>query len=295
MSFQITEAFVNQYGSAMRQRAQQHGSRLRGAVMLETGVGKTYYFDYVGAVEAQEITTRHGDSPLNSTPHNRRRVDLSGADTGDLIDSLDKVQMLADPTAGYIMAHGDAMGRKMDDRIISAFFADAKAGQEGATTVSFPAANQIAVNSWAYGTGTGNAGLTISKLIEAKVLLDAGEGDPNEERYIACSAKQIGNLLATTEATSKDYNEVQALVDGRINRFMGFNFIRTQRLLTDGSGYRRLPCWARSGMGLAIGADITQQIAPRADKRFAWYAYFQMFIGATRLEEEKVVEIKCAE
>jgi hypothetical protein len=295
MSFQITEAFVQQYGAAMRQRAQQHGSRLRPAVTIETGVGKTYYYDYTGVVEAQEITSRHADSPLNSTPVSRRRVDLSGVDTGDLIDTLDRVQMLADPTNGFIMAHGDAMGRKMDDRIIQAFFADAKAGEEGGTTVSFPAANQIAVNSWAYGTGAGNAGLTISKLIEAKVLLDAAEGDPDEERFIAASSKQMGNLLATTEVTSRDYNEVQALVDGRINRFMGFNFIRTERLQTDGSGYRRVAAWARSGMGLAIGADITQQIDRRADKRFSWYAYFQMFIGATRLEEEKVVEIKCAE
>jgi hypothetical protein len=295
VSFEITEAFVQQYSANLRARAQQHGSRLRNAVLIETGVGKTYYFDYVGTVEALDITNRHGDSPLNSTPMTRRRVDLAGKDTGDLIDTIDKVQMLADPTSGFIRAHGDAMGRKMDDVVIASMFATALAGEEGGTSVAFPSSNVVAVNSWEYGTGTGNAGLTISKLIEAKMILDAGEGDPDEERFVACSARQIGNLLATTEVTSKDYNTVQALVDGKVNKFMGFNFIRTQRLLTDTNSYRRVPAWAKSGVGLAIGKDITSQVAPRPDKRFSWYAYFQMFIGASRLEEEKVVEIKCEE
>lgn len=298
MSFEVTTAFVQQYSANVRMLSQQRASRLRPAVMVEAGVtGKSWYMDQVGSVAAQRITNRHGDSPLNATPHRRRKVNLFDYDTGDLIDQLDKVKMLADPTSSYAQAHAAAMGRAMDDEIIAAAFASASTGEDGSTAVTFPAANQVAVNSWAYGTGSGNAGLTISKLIEAKVKLDTAEAgvDPDEERYIACSAKQIANLLATTETTSADYNNVKALVEGRVDRFMGFNFIRTERLAVDGSSYRRVIAWVKSGLGLCIGQDVVARITERSDKRFSQYAYFQMSIGAARLEEAKVVEIKCLE
>src|SRR5436190_17234708 len=146
MSFEITTAFVQQYSANMMAVAQQKGSRLRACVTVETGVGVDYYFDYTGTVEAKSINDRHGDSPLNSTPQSRRRLDLAGYDTGDLIDGIDKVALLADPTSSYIEAHGNAMGRKMDDVIIAAALATAKTGVDGTTDVTFPSANQVAVN-----------------------------------------------------------------------------------------------------------------------------------------------------
>lgn len=296
MSFEVTTAFVQQYSANVQHLVQQKGSRLRDCVDVETGIrGKQAFFDQIGTVAAQRVLNRHGDSPLNTTPHRRRRVALFDYDTGDLIDDMDKVKMLIDPTSSYAQAHGWAMGRGMDDEIIAAAFATSFTGEDGSTPITFPAGQVVAVNSWAYGTGTGNAGLTISKLIEAKTVLDGNEADPDEERYLACSAKQIANLLATTEATSADYASVKALVEGKIDYFMGFKFKRTQRLLTDGSGFRRVMAWNKSGLKLGIGVDIKARIAERADKRFSTYAYFCMSIGATRMEEEKVVEIKCLE
>lgn len=302
MSFQVTEAFVKQYGDNMMLRAQQKGSRLRDSVTTVTGTGNEYFFDFVGTVEAQAIAERHGDSPINSTPQNRRSVLLAGFDTGDLIDKIDKVQMLADPTSPFVMTHGAAMGRKMDDVIAAAALGSARTGVAGAgTPATLPAGNVVAVNSTKYGTSSGNTGLTSGKLIEARNILVEAEGiDDGEELFFACTQKQISNMLATTEATSSDYtaeqrNGARALDSGEIDRFMGFTFKRTQRVPIDTNSYRRCIAYSRSGIGLAIGADINAEISKRADKRFSWYAYFQMFIGAVRLEDEKVVEVKCLE
>lgn len=297
MSFEVTTAFVQQYSANMMSTAQQKGSRLRRSVTVENGVGEDYYFDYTGVVEAKPINDRHGDSPLNSTPHSRRRVDLAGFDTGDLIDSLDKVQMLADPTSGYVQAHGSAMGRKMDDVIIAAAFGASKTGKDGSTNVTFPAGNIVAVDNWDFGTGSGNAGLTISKLIKARTILveaEAIEEEAGEPIYFCCAQKQIANLLSTTEATSADYAEVKALVKGTINSFMGFDFIRSERLKKTGNN-RLCMAYTQKGLGLAIGKDITARLAERSDKRFSMYAYFQMFIGATRLRETDVVQVLCLE
>jgi hypothetical protein len=83
-------------------------------------------------------------------------------------------------------------------------------------------------------------------------------------------------------------------VDGKIDTFMGFKFIHTERLQKNGSSQWRIPAWRKSAMGLGIAKDIEGQISQRGDKRYAWYAYVNQSIGASRLEEAKLVEIVCA-
>lgn len=286
MSFEITTSFVKQYSRNVFHLVQQKGSRLRDKVREESMEGEEEFFDSIGQVSAVEIVERHGDSPIISTPHGRRRVTSTSWDWGDLVDKMDKIRFLNDPTSDYAQAASWAMGRAMDDVIISKFFASAWTGKTGATETVFDTDNVIAV---------GGTGLTIDKLIQAKEILDSYDNDPDEPRYIGVTAKQVTNLLKTTEITSADYNTVKALVQGQINTFMGFEFVRSQRLLVDGSSYRRLPCWIKSGLLLAIGQNPVARITERADKRFSVYVYYSMDLGATRMEEEKVVEIKCSE
>jgi len=294
MSNQITTAFVQQYSANVMHLLQQKGSRLRGAVNTMAINGKNAYFDQIGATSAQKVTSRHADSPLIHTPHDRRRVSLVDYDWGDLVDDFDKIRTLIDPTSAYALNAAWAMGRAIDDEIITSAFGNAYTGETGSTTVAFPSSQQIAVNYVESGSVV-NSGLTIGKLRAAKEQLDAAEVDPSEERYIACSAKQIHDLLQTTEVTSSDYNSVKALVQGDVNTFMGFNFVRTERLNADSSSYRRVIAWNKGGLGLAVGKEPTAKITERSDKRFSTYVYYAMSIGATRVEEERVVEIKCDE
>jgi hypothetical protein len=175
MSFEITTDFVQKYRDSLVLLAQQKKSRFRDKVMVESGIrGQTVWYDQIGVTSAQPITVRQGDTPLANTPHRRRRIDLTPYNWADLIDNVDKVRMLADPTSTYTEGGNAAMNRAMDDIIIAAFFATANTGQTGGTTVAFPSSNIVAVNSWAYGSGSGNSGLTISKLIEARTGLLAG-------------------------------------------------------------------------------------------------------------------------
>jgi hypothetical protein len=305
MSFTVTDAFVQQFTGTARQLAQQTQARLRGKVLEDQVTGESAYMEQLAPTTARKRTTRHGDSPVANIQHLRRRLALYDYEQGELVDKLDKVRLLIDPTSEYTQALSAAMRRSQDDEIIGAAFSTAYSGHAGATALTWPNGNSessptapagtvVAVNSWTYGNGTGNAGLTISKLIEAKVGLDAAEGEEDEPRYIAVKAQQIGNLLATTEATSQDYNTVKALVNGTIDTFMGFNFIRTERLQLDSNSYTRVIAWRKSALGLGIGKDIEGQLSQRADKSYAWYPYLCQSIGATRLEESKLVEIKCA-
>ena len=59
MSTQITTAFVEQYSSNVSMLAQQMGSRLRGAVDVETIRGKHAFFDQIGVTAAQVLSLIH--------------------------------------------------------------------------------------------------------------------------------------------------------------------------------------------------------------------------------------------
>ena len=286
MSVQITTAFVEQYKSNVFHLAQQKGSKLRDAVRTESVVGKSHFFERIGSTAAVKRTSRHADTPRVDTPHSRRKVTMDDYDWADLIDDSDKVRLLISPQSEYAKAGAYAMGRTMDDVIIAAATGNAFGGVSGGSTIALPAGQKIA---------HGSTGLTIAKLISAKEKLDAANVDPDEARVLVCSAKQISDLLGTTQITSADFNSVKALVQGDIDTFMGFKFIRSERLGTDSNGNRQVLAFTNTSMGLALGKDIQTKISERADKNYSTQVYLCMTIGATRVEDEKVVEIACTE
>ena len=294
MSTQITTAFVQQYNSILLDLAEQKSSRLRNTVYTKTGVvGKTTYLDQLGSTQAVVRTSRHGDTPLISIPHSRRKIDLKDFEHADLIDKTDEIRLLIDPASGYARKQASAFGRALDTEIINAALGTAYTGETGSTSVTLPAGNVVAVNAWNYETGSGNIGLTVSKIIEARVKLRSGEVDPMEEYYFVTTAKGMGQLLSNTKATSSDFVGVKALVSGQLDTFYGFKFIETELLPLDGSGYSRNIAYTKSGIGLAIGKDMSTRIDERADKSYSKQVYTSMTIGASRLEEAKVIEIKC--
>jgi hypothetical protein len=286
MSVQITTAFVEQYKANVLHLAQQKGSRLRDAVRTETVTGKAHFFERIGSTAAQKRTSRHSDTPRMDTPHSRRKVTMDDYDWADLIDNEDKVRLLISPSSDYAMAGAFAMGRAMDDAIIAAATGNAYTGVSGGTTQALTSGQKIV---------HGSANLTLAKLIEAKEILDAAEVDPEEPRFLVCQASQISNLLNSTTVTSSDFNTVKALVQGNIDTFLGFKFIRSQRLGTDATPSRQVLAFTKSAIGLALGSDISTKISERSDKNYATQVFLSMTIGATRIEEEKMVEIACNE
>ena len=178
MSAQITTAFVNQFSSNIQMLSQQMGSLLRNAVDVETVNGEKAFFDQVGSAAAVLRTTRHADTPLIDTPHSRRMVTMSDYEYADLIDDQDKVRLLVDPTSTYARAAAAAMGRAMDDVIISAALSTSLTGKDGTTSTPFDTNNQIAV---------GAPGQTLPKLTEAKETLHSNNVAPSIPRYIGVS------------------------------------------------------------------------------------------------------------
>ena len=290
MSSQITTAIVEQYSANVQMLSQQMGSQLRGAVDVESITGKNAFFEQVGSRAAVLKTSRHADTPQLDTPHARRRVSLDDYVWADLIDDVDKVRMLIDPTSSYAKAAAAAMNRAIDDVIITALGGTAFTGTSGGTSTSLPAASKFA-------TSNQSDGLTIAKLLSAKKRFDLQSVDPSIPRYIVCGPQQISDLLATTEIKSSDFNTVKALAQGDIDSFLGFKFITSNRLSLDATNTDDRLCFAftQDAIKLAIGKDIQAKIDERSDKNYSTQVYYSMSVGATRMEEVKVFQIPCNE
>lgn len=287
MSNQVDKAFVQQFSDNLIRLAQQNGSKLNGTVMNKRVTGKYAHFDRLGATVASKKTSRHADTPLTDTPHSRRRVQLDDYEVADLIDSQDEVRMLIDPRSPYAANMADALGRTLDDIIIDAADGNATAVDESDSTSTVAIAHTIDEDF-----GATNADITLAKLIEARRILMANEIQPDEELTFALDAAAIGNLLNDTTLTSADYNTVRPLAGGELVTFMGFKFVQTERLNNNSEGFKNCLAFAKSGIGLATGSDITVKISERPDKSHATQVYAALTAGAVRVEEEKVVVVE---
>lgn len=277
MSNQITTAMVEQYKSNVLMLAQQKGSKLRGTVRSEMVTGKNAYFERIGAVDMVDATSRHDDTPQIDTPHSRRRVSLTTSRFADLIDNADKVRTLIDPTSPYAMNAAWAAGRKMDAVIVAALAGNAYAGVAGATTVALPSAQKVAAAS---------AGLTIAKLRSAREILLAADIDLDMGATCIINPAGLTDLLSATEITSSDYNTVKALVQGQVDTFLGFKFVVSTQVTA-----LKAYCYAKNAAVLAVGSEPVVRISERADKNYSTQVFVEMDIGATRVEDEGVVEI----
>lgn len=307
MSQQIEVARVQQFNANVMHLSQQKGSRLEAAVRRETQKGKSQFFDRIGSVAAVERTGRHSSTPQIDTPHSRRMVTMKDYEWADLVDDQDKIRMLFDPTSEYALAAAWAFGRSKDDVIIAKAFASAAGGEDGSTPVSHPNSQKYAAND-----GTNFSGLNVKTLRAVRRILRKNEVDPSIPLFMAVTSDQIESLLGQTEVTSQDFASVKALVQGEVDTFMGFKFIEINRLAVTGSstaspttgavgsgssvtGKRACIAWAKDGLLMSVGEDFTTKMSERADKGYAMQVYARMSIGATRMEEEKVVEVIATE
>ena len=289
MSTQITKAFEQDWSDTFIHLSQQKNSKLGESVRMEqVNDAKAFHFDRLDSVIMQKAVSRHEDTPLTEVPYSRRRVTFNTFRAADLIDNPDRVKMSKDPTSPTMKTLLMALNRQKDDEIIAAASGNAYSVSDSdvASSVSLPSAQQIA---------HGSADLTLAKIITAKKTLLLADVDPDAEPLYFCIAPaQLEALLNNTTVTSSDYNSVKALVNGEINTFMGFHFIVSTRLAVASSIRACLAC-AKSGIGLAMNGNAKSRITERSDKNYSTQVFIEASMGATRIEDEKVVEVSCDE
>lgn len=281
MSTNIEQSYIDGFNNNIHILAQQKTSKLMGAVRMERRKGEVDFFERLGTGVLTQKVGRYPDSPVHTLEHSRRALFYTDYQYYPMLDKQEDQRMLINPRSSYVMNGASAVGRKIDEIILSNARGTAYGGHTGATSVSFTAANQIA---------HGSTGLTVAKLRQAKEILGAEHAD-DDDLFIALSSYEVSDLLNETQVGSADYNNVRPLVDGEVSRFMGFNMIRVADSILPASGTTTyIMAWVRNGLLLGMG-DYDTRIVERADKSGAWQVQLDVALGATRMEEAKVVEI----
>lgn len=307
MSFQVTTAHRVTFTNNMQLALQQMGSKLAQHALQQNPTGRLFEVtNLIGSVRPNRVTVRHGDTQFNDTPHSRRWMPKTPEYTyAELVDTADRLVTGIDLQGAYTQAAAQLISRARDDAFLQGFYGVNQTGETGTTQTSFASANIVPVNFGAAGA----TGMNLAKLREAKRILRANLVDvQREECYIALTSEQIYDLTALIEATSMDFNPSDRPVmrEDRLTRLMGFNIIEceignpasfsdeTVALTVDGSGYRRIPFWCKSGMAFGTWHTHTQ-ITPRPDKNYSMQVFAGITCAATRTEEGKCGQILCAE
>ena len=289
----ITVASVQQYKANVELLLQQTDSRLAGAVTVGSYVGKAAStVEQFGSATAVQRTSRHADTPLLDLSQDKRWVFPADYEWASLVDKQDQLRAIVELTSPYAMAGAAAMNRVKDDIILAAIFGTNYTGENGTTAETFGV-----LGSGTYDVGV-NTGGTASALNVAKLqsgiqkLMLANKGELSESVYGAISSYEHDSLLKEMQVVNKDYGNSAVLVDGKVKRFMGVDFIITERL-TVTSGNRLIPLWLKSGMHLGMWDEVRAEIGPRADKGYATQVYLAMTLGATRTQLGKQIRIQC--
>lgn len=295
----VDTAFVQNYSSNVYMLSQQIGSKMRNKVRVETvSRAENAFFDRLGEADCQEITSRHGDTPLNEIPHSRRRITPADYNTATLIDNADQLKMLISPQSPYARAQAMELGRKTDDVIIAAALGTVSTGKTGSTSLNFQS-DSLSITGEGVVTTLGTlahsgteVAITLAKMLLMMEIFNIADVDPDITKHWMVSPKTVRDMVTLTQVGSADYNTVKTLVYGRADFFAGFNFFWSNRITVDAASsaaYRSM-AWAEDGIILGQAEGIISRITERADKNYSMQVYSEMSIGAVRLDGDKVHE-----
>jgi hypothetical protein len=293
VSNQVPTYYVQEFSTNVEFLVQQMDTRFwpNTNVRAQFGQGAAS-IEQVGLTNANVRTGRYQSLQPIDTPADRRWVYPTIIDWMDLVDNFDKLKMLIDPTGYYSQEATMALNRQKDDIWLTAFFGTAQTGQTAQNSVTFPGSQQVSVVTGSSGGAT-PVGMNVPKLRAARKILLQNEVDlENEGAFGGLNAVQFDDLLNQAQAISYDYQDKPVLANGKVQFFMGFRFVHSERLPVNGSGYRRNPFWVKSGMHGGMWQDIKTRISQREDlSSIPYQVYVSMVVGATRHQEKKCVEI----
>lgn len=180
----ISNVFVRQYEAEVHTAYQQGGSRLRNSVRVKTGVvGESTTFPIIGKGRVTQKARSADVTPMD-VDHDKVTCPIADWYAPEYVDKLDEYKVKHDERRALSQAGAYAVGRKVDELIITA-----------ATSAALPA-NTI---------GTGTALLTLDNCLEAFALLNESEVPDDGQRYAVVGPRQWNALLKIDQFAKSNY------------------------------------------------------------------------------------------
>jgi hypothetical protein len=230
-----------------------------------------------------------------------------------LIDKQDDIAQHTDPTGAFMTGQIYAVERQKRDIILASFDATVTGGKNPGdvsggytftnTAISNAAGRTIVHDTKKDGTAGGvSTGLSIEKLILIREKFATLGIEDGTAVNLCASFRQKSDLLREAEIQGTDTSEIKALVDGRIDSYMGIKFVTTNAI-TQGtsndidSDTNVYECFA----WIPEGITAAYHLAPKFRVDYlpdlvgdTWQIKVDFGANAIRRHEDLVLKVECA-
>lgn len=291
---EMSQAYLRAFESNLIHLVQQKMSKLRGTVTVRGTESADHQFQVMSAQAAADIksgtvgtnltdgaTWTAMDTILGAHQFNNRVATPAPVYVANAFRQSDISRMLIDPKAALLHNQAMALGRKIDSIIYNAAYGNA--------LDSLGTVNALAGAQLVGGAAVAPAFALVTNLKENMLENDI---DPSEEAFLVVSPNFVVNLLNDAKATSVDYINGKALMEGGIVQgWMGFTWICMNGLFSPAGLQRYGVAYTRDSIGLKINADISTTVDRIPQKQNATLVQSSMDLGAVRIQDAKVFRV----
>lgn len=293
MSGPIEQTYVTDFKASLEMALQQKRSLLRQSIEepAERPTGqKKRLVERVEPIEIEEVTGKHQASNPREMEWEQRWVSGKRYRAQTLVDKIDKLHRISDPTNAYVQAVVTAFKRGYDRKqILPAFFAPAYTGEEGNTVVAFPTGGDHNV------TAAGNTSANyLAAFRKALALLENKEVDLTEEPVFAVINPDVKEVLFDdVKVLSSDYQSQSGVIQSySLPKMYGINWIVHTGVPTPGSGNIEVPLYTKKAMNFTEWDELETFIDRRHTHNHDWQISAYQYFGATRQDEKRIVRIR---
>ena len=283
MAAQIETAQVIQFSSAVHLAAQQMKARFASLFPVKQLTGKSFAYDGIGSIEAQELNGRFNRVTFSDLKIVRRKIGRRRFSLSLPFDEDDASKVLVNQEAEYSQACSMAMARVYDRIGVEASLAVVYTGEDMDTSTSFASDGGQTV--------TATSGLTYEKLLEIiQNFIDADVGNDMVESFVFCvTGDEHTALMKEIELTSGDYNRQYAIEGGSIQNVVGLKLIKfaaksTSPILSVSGGVRSCIAMSTRGLCYAMPKQFEISVQDRTDLVQTKQVQVNWTLGAVRTE-----------
>jgi hypothetical protein len=273
----VSTAFVTQYEAEVHLAYQQGGSRLRNTVRVRSGVvGKTDKFTRIGKGAATQKARNAAVTPMG-VDHSQITAALEDWYAPDYVDKLDEYKIKHDERRAITRSGAFAIGRKVDELIITA------------AVTGLPASQIV---------GDGTEELTLAVVLTAFARLNLGDVPDDGRRYAVVGPWQWNQLLRIDQFAKSDYVGADApvwLKGTEAKRWLNMIWIMHAGLPTggvDGEAWTSCLLYHQTALGLAEGGNGVTSEINYVPEKVAFLCNNMISAGACAIDREGIVQIK---
>ena len=284
MATSITTAFVRQYEAEVHHLFQRQGGYLRPAVRTTDNVkGTSTTFQKIGKGIAS-TKARHGViTPMNQD-HTAIECTLADFYAGDWVDKLDEAKVNHDERMAIAQGGAWALGRKVDDQIITAM----DATTQTAVTWSVGSVNQVE-----------NSLLAVVRSLDSADVPNDGQRFCLLTPLAYTAAMKVDSFSSSEYVSPSNIPMEQGLPSFQWRRWMGVYWSTHTGLPGVATASAKGFVWHKSAVGYATGefaGNSAQNQAVQADitwhgDRAAHFVNHMMSGGACLIDDTGVYEI----